>query len=149
MIYLYNKTCVLLMRVESSRYALLSGIIISLATNIFTSLCCDTIPLSEQYHKYISVVLFIISGALCLLFEGGIKKYQTELIKIRDSTIAEIKNKSKQSGGNYLDEIKNICSLSWQDQQFLTIISNDKKKLFYEFFIMCMTISGGVFFVLI
>ena len=149
MAYLCNKTCVLLMRVESNRYALLSGIIISLATNIFTSLCCDTTPFIEQYYQYISVILFIISGSLCLFFEGWIKKYQIELRKIKDSTIDEIMEKSKQSGNYSLNEIKDICSLSWQDNQILTIISDDKKRLFYKFIIMCVTIFLGVIFVLV
>lgn len=67
-----------LLQVDNNIYSFLSGIFISLATNIFTTLCFEKYDWIEQWHYYLSTVMFLIASALCLYLAtklNGIQNY--------------------------------------------------------------------------
>ena len=75
------------MLVDNNVYAFLSGILISLSTNIFTSLCFETFNIKTQWHLYISSLMLLISGAIKMFLAVKITKYQDYFIskQIRDT----------------------------------------------------------------
>lgn len=54
------------LQIDNNVYSFVSGIFISLATNIFTTLCFEEYIWREQWHYYLSTFMFLIAGALCL-----------------------------------------------------------------------------------
>lgn len=84
---IFQKICIPLMLVDNNVYAFLSGILISLSTNIFTSLCFETFNIKTQWHLYISSLMLLISGAIKMFLAVKITKYQDYFIskQIRDT----------------------------------------------------------------
>jgi len=74
---IYHNVCIPLMQINSNVYAFISGILISLSTNIFTSLCFEKFSLSSQWHQYISSIFFLCSGAMCMVISSKIVNFQT------------------------------------------------------------------------
>ena len=73
---IYRKVCVPLMQINSNVYAFVSGILVSLSTNIFTALCFEQLNLLTQWHQYISVLFFLCSGAICMLISTKVVNFQ-------------------------------------------------------------------------
>ncbi len=84
---IFQKICIPLMLVDNNVYAFLSGILISLSTNIFTSLCFEPFNIKTQWHLYISSLMLLISGAIKMFLTVKITKYQDYFIskQIRDT----------------------------------------------------------------
>jgi len=84
---IFQKICIPLMLVDNNVYAFLSGILISLSTNIFTSLCFENFNIKTQWHLYISSLMLLISGAIKMFLAVKITKYQDYFIskQIRDT----------------------------------------------------------------
>ncbi len=72
----FKKTCVPLMLISNNVYTFLSGVIISLAINIFSTLCIEKIDISSGWHLYVSFVLYLISGALFIYIATKVTTYQ-------------------------------------------------------------------------
>ncbi len=65
--FFYNKICRPLMLINYNVYTFISGIILSLSTGIFTTLCLERVGMfAQDWHLYVSTVLYLISGALCI-----------------------------------------------------------------------------------
>jgi len=73
----YHNFCIPLMQINSNVYAFVSGILISLSTNIFTTLCFEQFDLASQWHQYISTFFFACSGAICMAISTKVVNFQT------------------------------------------------------------------------
>ena len=64
--WLFKKICVPLMLINDNVYTFISGIVISLATNIFTTLFMekDKWHFINSWHMYLSVLLYLFAGGL-------------------------------------------------------------------------------------
>jgi len=82
----YKKICVPLMQINSNIYAFISGILVSIATEVFTSLTYEKFDFAIQWHQFLSTILFILSGAFCMLISVKISSFQSYLMskKIED-----------------------------------------------------------------
>ncbi|MBQ9517207.1 MAG: hypothetical protein IJR60_03950 [Eubacterium sp.] len=78
--WIYEKICIPLMLVNNNVYAFLSGILISLSTNIFTTLCFKQFDLATQWHIYLTTLLFAASGAICIYLSTKMTAYQNYII---------------------------------------------------------------------
>ena len=72
----YNSFCVPLMLINSEVYTFISGILISLSTNVFTTLCFEKFVLSTQWHLYLSTIMYAIAGALCIYLAYKMSGFQ-------------------------------------------------------------------------
>lgn len=100
---IYERCCVPLMLVDNNVYTFLSGILISLATNIFTTLCFEKFDFFGQWHLYVSTVMYAVSGAVCILiatkttgFQNYI--YSKQIINSAEKRQITIDVTSKEAG---------------------------------------------------
>jgi hypothetical protein len=91
------------MQINSNIYAFLSGILVSLSTNIFATLCFKPLNLVYQWHYYLATLLLITSGALCMYISAKTSVFQkfiankqiteqTEIREIIEDTTEEHKH---------------------------------------------------------
>ena len=78
--WIYERICIPLMHVNNNVYTFLSGILVSLSTNIFTTLCFQKIDLAKQWHIYLATLMFAISGALCIFLATKMTPFQNYII---------------------------------------------------------------------
>lgn len=78
--WIYEHICIPLMLINNSVYTFISGILISLSTNIFTTLCFEKFNFSLQWHIYLATILFAVSGALCIYLATKMTAYQNYII---------------------------------------------------------------------
>lgn len=76
---IYERICIPLMQINNNVYTFLSGILISLSTNIFTTLCFKEFDLAKQWHMYLATLLFATSGATCIFLATKMTPYQNYL----------------------------------------------------------------------
>ncbi len=76
----FKKFCVPLMLINNNVYTFLSGVIISLAINIFSTLCIEKVGIDTGWHLYGSFVLYLVSGALFIYIATKIASYQNYII---------------------------------------------------------------------
>ena len=80
---MYRKICIPLMQVNSNIYAFLSGILVSLSTNIFTTLCFQPINMFYQWHRYLSTLMLVAAGALCMYISVKVVDFQNYITSKR------------------------------------------------------------------
>lgn len=68
------------MLINNNVYTFLSGVIISLAINVFSTLCIEKIAINTGWHLYISFALYLVSGALFIYIATKIASYQNYII---------------------------------------------------------------------
>lgn len=68
------------MLINNNVYTFLSGVIISLAINIFSTLCIEKVGIDTGWHLYGSFVLYLVSGALFIYIATKIASYQNYII---------------------------------------------------------------------
>lgn len=73
---IFLKFCVPLMLINYNIYVFFSGILLSLSTGIFTTLCLEKNSFQTVWHLYLSVILYFVSGALCIYISTKISSYQ-------------------------------------------------------------------------
>ena len=78
--WIYEHICIPLMQINNNVYTFISGILISLSTNIFTTLCFEKFDFFEQWHIYLSTILFAISGAVCIYIATKMTGFQNYII---------------------------------------------------------------------
>lgn len=71
-----------LVQINSNVYSFIGGIFISLATNIFTTLCFKEFIFKEQWNQYLSTILFVIASGLCLYISTKVNAIQ-EFVRAR------------------------------------------------------------------
>lgn len=72
--------CVPLMLINNNVYTFLSGVIVSLAINVFSTLCIEKITINIGWHLYIAFAFFLVSGALFIYVATKIASYQNYII---------------------------------------------------------------------
>lgn len=104
--WLFKKICVPLMLINDNVYTFISGIVISLATNIFTTLFMekDKWHFINSWHMYLSVLLYLFAGGVCIFIAAKIGAYQDYMKK---NDYADTKKKRE------LLEGQNDKSLRW------------------------------------
>lgn len=85
----YRKFCVPLMLISNNVYTFISGILLSLSTGIFTTLCIEKITFFSGWNLYLATVLYLVAGALCIYIATKISSYQNyitmnKIINIED-----------------------------------------------------------------
>jgi ABC-type bacteriocin/lantibiotic exporter with double-glycine peptidase domain len=78
------------MQINSNIYAFLSGILVSLSTNIFTTLCFEPLNLIYQWHLYLSTLLFVASGALSMFISVKVSVFQNFIVNKQITEHSEI-----------------------------------------------------------
>lgn len=73
---IYKYICLPLLHINSNVYTFFSGIAVSVATNIFTTVCIDEIPFSRQWNLYVASFSFIILSGLLLFIATKISSFQ-------------------------------------------------------------------------
>lgn len=66
------------LQIDNNIYSFMSGIFVSLATNVFTTLCFEKYDWAEQWHYYLATIMFLIASALCLYLAtklNGVQNY--------------------------------------------------------------------------
>ncbi|PKO03851.1 MAG: hypothetical protein CVU43_00610 [Chloroflexi bacterium HGW-Chloroflexi-5] len=86
---IYIKACIPLLQINSNFYAFISGILVSLSTNIFTSLSLSDFDLKTQKFPYLSTILFIIAGALCMVISSKVVNFQSYIFSRQITDIKE------------------------------------------------------------
>lgn len=74
--FIYNKICLYLLHINNNVYTFLSGIAISLATNIFTTICIDEHEFIAQWNLYLSTICFGLISAVLLYLATEISGFQ-------------------------------------------------------------------------
>lgn len=77
---LFKKICIPLMLVNNNIYTFISGILISLSTGMFTTLCLEKSMIFCKWHLYISVIFYLISGAICIYIATKTSSYQNYIL---------------------------------------------------------------------
>lgn len=80
---LYEKICVPLMLVNNNVYTFISGILVALSVNIFTSLCFEKADVYNYWHLYLSTLIFLSTSALCMYFAAKLSRFQNYIIEKR------------------------------------------------------------------
>lgn len=112
---LYKKFFIPLMLIDNNVYTFLSGILISLSTNLFTTLCFEKFVFKTQWHVYLATIMFGIAGALCIWLAAKMTGYQ-----------------------NYLKGKESMSSVEKKKELVEDVTGNDKKSwilLYLGFFI--------------
>jgi hypothetical protein len=78
---MFKLICVPLLQINSNFYSFLSGIMVSLSTAILFSLCSEPLDLSIQWHQFISLILFLITGIFCMSVATRTARFQNYLYK--------------------------------------------------------------------
>lgn len=63
---IFKSICIPLMLINYNVYTFISGILLSLSTGIFTTLCFDKISFYEGWNLYASSMMYLVSGAVCI-----------------------------------------------------------------------------------
>ena len=90
--WIYERICIPLMQINNNVYTFLSGILISLSTNIFTTLCFEKFDLAKQWHIYLATFLFAVSGAICIFLATKMTPYQNYIISKQIIDLSERRN---------------------------------------------------------
>lgn len=90
--WIYERICIPLMQINNNVYTFLSGILISLSTNIFTTLCFEKFELAKQWHIYLATLLFAASGAICIFLATKMTPYQNYIIRKQIIDLSERRN---------------------------------------------------------
>lgn len=90
--WLYERICIPLMQINNNVYTFLSGILISLSTNIFTTLCFEKFEWDKQWHIYLATILFATSGAICIFLATKMTPYQNYIISKQIIDLSERRN---------------------------------------------------------
>lgn len=90
--WLYEHICIPLMQINNNVYTFLSGILISLSTNLFTTLCFEKFEFSTQRHIYLATILFAVSGGICIFLATKMTAYQNYIISKQIVNSAERKS---------------------------------------------------------
>lgn len=78
---MYRKICIPLMLINNNVYTFISGILVSLSINIFTTLCFEKSTLLANWFMYLSTIVFLLASALCMYLAAKLTGFQNFIIK--------------------------------------------------------------------
>lgn len=120
---LFRLICFPFLHVNNNVYTFLSGIAISLATNIFTTICIDDIGFTTQWNLYVSTLAFAMISAILLYMATKMSGFQSFAYSPTD---------------NFDKEVREIIVLEATE--------DDYKKWLLRFFILFVLIIIGIAF---
>ena len=74
----FKVLCVPLIQVNNNIYTFVGGILVSLATNIFATLCFQEFDWKNQWYQYFAAIMFATASAVCLYLAtkmSGVQNY--------------------------------------------------------------------------
>lgn len=80
---MYRRICIPLMLINNNVYTFLSGILVSLSVNIFTSLCFEKSSLRDSWFMYLASIVFLLAGALFMYLAMKLSRFQNYIIEKR------------------------------------------------------------------
>lgn len=75
---IFRMICVPLIQVNNTIYTFVGGILVSLATNIFSTLCFQDFDWTNQWYQYLAAIMFAVASAVCLYLStkmSGVQDY--------------------------------------------------------------------------
>ena len=73
---IFDSICVKLMLINNNVYTFISGILLSLATGMITTLCFEKAEFLSSWHLYLSSIIYTIVGGIFIYVESQITTYQ-------------------------------------------------------------------------
>lgn len=113
---IYEFICLPLLHINSNVYTFFSGIAISVATNIFTTICIDDFPFSSQWNLYVATFSFTILSGLLLYIATKISGFQ----EFANNPGNEFNNQMKDI---IIHEATEENYKSWVKRYFLIVVS--------------------------
>ena len=113
---IYEFICLPLLHINSNVYTFFSGIAISVATKIFTSICMDDFPFSSQWNLYVATFSFTILSGLLLYIATKISGFQ----EFANNPGNEFNNQMKDI---IIHEATEENYKSWVKRYFLIVVS--------------------------
>ena len=113
---IYEIICLPLLHINSNVYTFFSGIAISVATNIFTTICIDDFPFSSQWNLYVATFSFTILSGLLLYIATKISGFQ----EFANNPGNEFNNQMKDI---IIHEATEENYKSWVKRYFLIVVS--------------------------
>lgn len=89
---MYRKILVPFMLVNNSVYTFISGILVSLSVNIFTSLCFEKSSFCSSWYMYVASLAFLFSSASCMFVSAKLTRFQNYIIEKRITDFEMKKN---------------------------------------------------------
>lgn len=74
--FIHKQICIRLLLVDNNIYSFFGGILISLATNILTTVCFLKFSFVNQWSSYLATILFAIASAICVGIATKITDFQ-------------------------------------------------------------------------
>lgn len=121
--WLFKVICFPLLHINNNVYTFLSGIAISLATNIFTTICIDDINFAVQWNLYVSTVAFAIVSALLLFMASKMSGFQGFAYNSPES-----------------------YNKTWREDVLCDATKDDYKKWVVRFFLLLFSLIVGISF---
>lgn len=69
------------MLINNNVYTFISGILVSLSINIFTSLCFEKSGLCASWFMYLATIVFLSASALCMYLAAKLSRFQNYIIE--------------------------------------------------------------------
>lgn len=113
---IYKFICLPLLHINSNVYTFFSGIAVSVATNIFTTICIDDFPFLCQWNLYVSSFSFTILSGLLLFIATKISGFQ----EFANNQGNEFNNHMKDI---IIHEATEENYKSWVKSYFLVVVS--------------------------
>lgn len=85
--FIHKQICIRLLLVDNNIYSFFGGILISLATNILTTVCFLEFSFVNQWPSYLATILFAIASAICVFIATRITDFQKYM---KDKKIKEL-----------------------------------------------------------
>ena len=113
---IYKFICLPLLHINNNVYTFFSGIAVSVATNIFTTICIDDFPFSSQWNLYVASFSFTILSGLLLFIATKINGFQ----EFANNPGNEFNNQMKDI---IIHEATEENYKSWVKRFFLVVVS--------------------------
>ena len=69
------------MLINNNVYTFISGILVSLSINVFTSLCFEKSGLCANWFMYLATIVFLLASALCMYLAAKLSRFQNYIIE--------------------------------------------------------------------
>ena len=121
--FLFKKICFPLLHINNSVYSFMSGIAISLSTNIFTTICIDDISNYSQWNLFVSTIAFTIVSATLLYMVSKMSGFQ-----------------------GFVNNTTENFDTIWKETIILEATKEDAQKWVISFFILFIFLIIGIVF---
>ncbi len=123
---IYEFICLPLLHINSNVYSFFSGIVVSVATNIFTSISLDNYTFVCQWTLYISSISFLVCSGLLLYIATKIAGFQ-----------------------EYANDPRNKFNDKMKDKIIYEATKKNYKKWVNKYFLFAISLLIGIIFLLI